>query len=126
MEIAFYDNWEIFSLKSARLSREVELLVCNVVMSFTGIYLTYRLLLLSIFLLARCQRLRALSWLLELVPSAQSCAWKPVVVQGAAPWVTAMGPGATLVTTAGHRVQQGLGTPWGRESSPGRAARGSE
>lgn len=70
-------------MKSARLSREVKLLVCNVVMSFTGIYLTYRLLLLSIFLLALCQRLRALRSLLELVPSAKWCAWKPVVVLGA-------------------------------------------
>lgn len=36
--------------------REAELLVCNSVISFTGIYLTCSLLLLSIFLTACCQK----------------------------------------------------------------------
>lgn len=55
-EIAFYDNWERFSLEYARLLREAELLVCNSVISFTGIYLTCSLLLLNTFLMACCQK----------------------------------------------------------------------
>lgn len=52
MIIGRYFPWSM-----QRLSREVELLVCNSVISFTGIYLTCSLSLLNIFLTAFCQRL---------------------------------------------------------------------
>lgn len=52
----FFYNWGRFSLEYARLLREAELLVCNSVISFAGIYLTRGLLLLNIFLMACCQK----------------------------------------------------------------------